>query len=170
MIHQDARTEFLKDMDRLLYKRTQLRLYRELSEIILHNSALHGNEQKALSFRGEIYRYSDPREPLPTPLNLCHRDLRDRLKAYITAWDTYERERDLALGFFGKLLLDTTFKEDIRALLPDTIANRAFLGFFQSGPGKFTPEQIEQYKVTHAKYLALLKAKLLYNLCDTATL
>lgn len=169
-LHPDARMTFLDDMDKHLFKRTRIRLFRELTDILRDNSAYYVNTQAALSFRGQVYRIGNKGEPLPRPLNLCHPKMRDRLKAYLTRLEDYERERDLTLGFFGKLMLDTEYAVDIRALLPESLSKMAFCGFFLQGPGKFTPEQVEEYKVTHARYLAMLKARLVHNLCDTAPL
>jgi hypothetical protein len=157
-LHPLARMSLVNTIDEAMYKDAHAAQQRELFRIIRANSFVLDNPQPCLRFKGETFRYDDPKEPLPKPINYAHPNVRPNLKQYMKERDRLASERDLTLGYVKMILQETNYASELQALLPPplhpafkTVANNFFAGF-----GRLSPQDIQDIKEKHHRYLNLL--------------
>lgn len=151
-----------------LYKKPRAKQFLDLTVLIQENSALHKNAQKCMSFNGKNYEYAKHEGKHPSPMNLLHRSLRARMRAYLQELVNLSREQDMALGYATKVLAVSDRVVDLYPLFPHTLHGviRNYAQYFIQGEGKLSEPEISAFLLENDKYSQIMKSRMTYNLID----
>lgn len=168
-IDPEARSKLLAAVEEALYAKTRQRMLNTRMTLIRENSTACGNNQNGMSFKGKIYTYGKLKK-LEGPLNLTHKAMRDKVKAYIQSENDLQREQDIVLGYIRRVMLQSRYAEDLAKLLPDALHRTLSKldRFFLLGDGTLTAEAAQLFLENNHKYSRMVKARLAYNLLDVA--
>jgi len=170
LIDPKVRLQLLTGIKNTLYENSDKRLKISLSELIRDNSSESGNDQRWMTYLGELYASAPAKEAekITGPINLVHVTMRERMKAYLAAVQKTDQEKSLVLGYVRKIMAQSSHAEDLYKFLPLALhgslskLDRCFI----AGPGKFSDKDVNQFKEDNAKYARMLTARLAYNLLD----
>ncbi len=160
------RADLLARFENILYTPPADRLQTELEAIIADNSQCYDNEQLVLIYRGEIFADRKRTGKYPSPINILHREIRPRMKAFIARREKIDVEKQLALGYIQRIMTFTVFAEDYYALLPRSLhpEMRKLDRHFLSGPGLLASDEAEQFLADNHKFILALKTRMTMNL------
>lgn len=164
-IDPKARLTLLEILEEHVYKRVRITLQNELGHIIRDNSFKHQNAHNVIGFKGHFYRYGPVIRSKEAP-NLCHPDMRDRMKVYLERQAKLEREVATVRGFFQNLLIRSDRLADYLRILPDSLHGlvNKMAPYFYRDEGTFTDEEVLAFTEDNQTYIDLLITRMTYNL------
>jgi hypothetical protein len=168
MLDPKLRFDVLGEIRKELYKKPHAKQFLELTALIQENSALHKNGQKCMHFNGKFYEYMEHHGKYPNPVNLLHRTLKQRMRAYLQDVVNLSREQDMALGYATRVLAVSDRVVDLYPLFPHTLHGviKRFAQHFIQGEGKLDGPEISAFLLENDKYSQLMKSRMTYNLID----
>ena len=157
---------FLEAIEVYLYSAAFKRIQDDINDLIYANSKLHGNGQEALVFLGEIYQLPQVHGKITRPINIVHTDLVAPMKAILAYKKKLTTEQNESLGYIRTLLRTTQCYGDIKALLPEILADylKDWQWRFASTHPSMGEEAIATFRQKNQKYYDAIRYRMAANL------
>lgn len=167
LLSSEARKEITTAINEVLFAKRRENLVLELGEIILDNSAHHGNTNRSFHWKGEFFGYLEANGKPPKIQNPLHPIMRERLKAHIETRKMLEDDQSMATAYMNCIYSVTGNREDIRKLLPPTLQTallfRVPSHLFLNTPA-MSDAEIADFKEQNQYCLSLMQARIALNL------
>jgi len=157
---------FLEAIKLYLYSAAFKRIEDDISDLVYANSKLHNNSQEALVFLGEIYQLPQMHGKITRPINTVHPDLVAPMKAILAYQKKLTIEQTESLGYIRTLLRTTECYNDVKALLPEILADylKDWQWRFASTSPSIGEEAIGAFRQANQKYYDAIRYRMTANL------
>lgn len=118
----DFRTDFLEDTFKHLHGPPKRRMKAQLSQLIEENSQLHGNNQEAFVYDGELFERRQMHH-FGMRVNRLHRSLRPRFKEWLAEKRELSDEHHTILSYVLAAINLTPFPAGLRYVMPDSFSS-----------------------------------------------
>ena len=152
-----------------IYDKPFNKLREEKDRIILKNSELYGNNQIAVTFRGEMHTLYGHviNQAMHRPVNSLKPELLEDMCNCLNDWnDLHKREIPIINNFLGSVLALSEAPGDYYKILPSAIhepIKTYFSEFLEVHPAKLTQDQVDTILAVNATGMDMLKKRLLIN-------
>lgn len=164
----DAKTKkrILEALLDSLYLPAELDLRKRLHQIVIKNSILCGNAQKAFNYRGKFYQV-DPTKPLARPVNKLDPKLKPQMQQLLKdQQEIEEKELPYVKAFIIKILNTTNHFPDYYELLPPSMHDVLDELKIQCPcrTGHLSAKRIQSIREKNVVPVELMKQRMMYNL------
>lgn len=152
-----------------LYKPVEKDFTNRLNALIIKNSLLYGNNQRAFTYKGENYAIEKDRT-LPRPLNRLDRSLYPLMDQYLKEQDELvTQELPYVVNYLTQVLNASDNFPDYFKLLPDSIHSvlRKLAAECPCRKAKLSEKTIEEIQRKNVLPVELMKQRMVCNLLLT---
>lgn len=163
-----ARSELITKIANFIYQPTYNRMQDELKVIILKNSELHKNRQKAFLYLGECYTCADLRYFVEV-MNPLHKDLRKEFKEWLAHKDQVTIEFSYIQSFILRAINFADSKEALLAITPSVIHSYIKDTIFfptRIHESSLSDEEIDKFIEANQSSITTIKKRLTMNLIE----
>ena len=166
MFHEpESKDYFVKGLVNPLYHKTEKLCAATLNQILIEHVRKSSGLSTMVLFDNKFYPTGLGPGHRVTPL---HKDLRERMREYITETEAWQSERNLIKGYVHSVVKAASFPQDFLELLPVAMHRDVKRFLFCTNAEQVSPRAyLDEFLRKNEKYLRRLRIRLTYNLIDT---
>jgi len=167
MVYDPKTKQMVKDeLYSYLYGPVQEHYQKRLETIIKKNSQRHGNQQKRLLFKTEVYELKDP-GPVERPINPIHPELKPVMQEYVDDLTKLtKQELPYVLGFINQTLNASNSIKDYFKVFPESVHApiQKLVDQCACKTEHLKPESVDKIKARNRIPIDLMKQRMVMNL------